>query len=102
MTNETASLILDGEDVPLRLFEDGVKSFRQLLDALSKTISGGADIEWVLDRLDTSSAITRVRAQTPQPAKVAPVVRVLCLLGGPCKYMSRFRMDERFGNRQRR
>jgi hypothetical protein len=81
MTSETASLILDGEDVPLRLFEDGVKSFRQLLDALSKTISGGADIEWVLDRLDTSSAITRVRAQTPQPAKVAPVVRGLMLVG---------------------
>lgn len=81
MPNDTASLILDGEDVPLRLFEEGVTNFRLLLDALSKTISGDAGIEWVVDRLDTSSTITRVRAQTSRPVEVAPVFRGLMAVG---------------------
>ena len=81
MTNETASLILDGEDVPLRSFENSLTNFRQLLESLSKEISGDAGIEWVIDHLDISSTITRVRPETPRPEAVPPVMDGLMVVG---------------------
>lgn len=81
MANATASLILESDYVPLRVFESGVTRFSQLLDELSRTLGANRRIDWVLDRLDTSSAITRVRPQAAQSLDAGPVLKGLIDVG---------------------
>ena len=63
MPDETVTLTLDG-NVSLRDFATATAAFSGLLDALSQSVAPGSDLNWVVERLDSSSAVMTARADT--------------------------------------
>jgi hypothetical protein len=64
MGDDTLTLALGGDEIPLAEFAAAVSSFRTLVEALTAEVATGSGIEWVLTALDYSSAITTVRGRT--------------------------------------
>lgn len=77
MRTETITLVLDG-DVSLAEFARAIAGLRTLLNNLSKEVGGGAEIDWNVDDLERSSAITSFRGaakKANQQPEVEKVVR---------------------------
>src|SRR6266545_4541583 len=77
MAVDTVTLELSG-DVALDDFSLAISRLRNLLTALEKDVAAGADILWLVDALDTGSALTVYKGSTRNgggPAEVEKVVR---------------------------
>lgn len=59
MANDTVTLALDG-DIALSDFAEAVRHFDGLIKALTKT-EGATHVQWVLEQLEVSSAVTTAR-----------------------------------------
>jgi hypothetical protein len=77
MADDSLTLALTGDDIPLADFAVAVSRFRSLVDALTAEVATGSDIEWVLTALDFSSAITTVRGRTTKADADGQVQRVI-------------------------
>lgn len=60
MTKDTLTLGLEG-DIALEPFATAIGRFTALVQALSKDLSGEADVEWIVEDLYASSAVATVR-----------------------------------------
>jgi hypothetical protein len=80
MTKTTLTLVLGGE-VPLDRFAEGMQGFRQLIEALTQEVSGGAKIAWVIDELAGGSAVATIRGEAEQIEDVERVVRAYAVVG---------------------
>lgn len=69
MPTATATLVLDGAPT-VGDYAVGVASLRDMLAALTTQMGQGASIEWVIDTLEASSAITTVRGVSADMAAV--------------------------------
>ena len=72
MANDTLTIVLSGE-VPISRFDQLIHNFTQLITALTEEVGGGAEITWLVDQLDRSSALAAVRG-IPKEAEQAPQV----------------------------
>ena len=73
MPNDTLTLALDGE-VTLANFAGGMRHLQELIEALSRQIAGDIEVEWTVDELQASSAITTIRGTSSQADVVERVV----------------------------
>lgn len=98
MADDSLTLALAGDDIPLGDFAVAVSRFRGLVDALTAEVAGDSDIEWVLTALDYSSAETTVRGRTTMADAGEQVQRVIrayedvgdaALRGAPIPYSSK-------------
>ncbi len=80
MTETTLTLVLGGE-VPLDRFAESMQGFRQLIEALTQEVSGGAKIAWVIDELAGGSAVATIRGEAEQIEDVERVVRAYAVVG---------------------
>lgn len=80
MAGDTVTLALNG-DVPLHLFAESLKRFRELLDALTAEVAEPGAVDWVIDDLQTGSAITTVRGVAQSPDRVDRVIRAYGEIG---------------------
>ena len=62
MAAETITLVLDG-DIGLDDYQTAIKSLRDLVHELHEAVVSGAVIDWYIERLDTGSAVTTLRAE---------------------------------------
>lgn len=60
MIKDTLTLALEGE-IALEAFARAIRRFNGLVQALSKDLSGEADVEWIVEDLYASSAVATVR-----------------------------------------
>jgi hypothetical protein len=83
MLNDSATLQLQGEKIPLRAFADAMLHFRGLIAALSDGIPGGREVEWVVDDLANGSATATIRGEVlpGRESIVDQVVRAYDSLG---------------------
>jgi hypothetical protein len=77
MGDDTLTLALAGDDIPLAEFVAAVSRFRTIVEALTADVATGSGIEWVLTALDYSSAITTVRGQTARADSEGQVQKVI-------------------------
>lgn len=77
--DETLTLVLNGT-VTLQDFATAVARFWRVVDALSRSVPGGDEIVWTVDRLDTGSAIMAVRGRG-QTFAVRRVVQEFAKIG---------------------
>jgi hypothetical protein len=80
MANDTLTLALNG-DVPLAEFSAAMSHFNTLVTSLSSEIAGKEQIEWVVDTLETGSAIATVRGISEQTQLVESVVLAYGVVG---------------------
>lgn len=80
MVGDTLTLALEG-DVSLRDFAAVVLRFRELIDVLSAEIGGDAAIDWVVENLETGSALMTVRGESEETEAVERVVRAYQVVG---------------------
>lgn len=80
MPETTLTITLNG-DVPLDLYIDGMRFFRQLIDALTREVSQQADIVWLVDDLSSGSAVATIRGEADQVEEVERVVRAYATVG---------------------
>jgi hypothetical protein len=76
MSNDVVTLALDGEP-SLDDFAIAIEKWRELVALLTAEIAPDADVQWLIDGLERSSAIATVRAVAPdaQRERVRDVVR---------------------------
>lgn len=76
MMNDTLTLNLFGENIPLKLFATAIRHFNTLVTELTAEVAGVADaIDWDISKLHAGSAIIQVRAQSDDFAAVERAVR---------------------------
>ncbi len=80
MDNNTLTLVLNG-DVPLQEFAKAMSEFNALIQGLTTEIAHGARIEWVIDKLESGSAIATVLGETDRPDSLAAVVSAYSIVG---------------------
>lgn len=80
MANDTITLALNG-DVPLAEFAAAMSHFDALVSNLSAEVAGKDQIEWVVDALETGSAIATVRGISEQAQLVESVVLAYGVVG---------------------
>ncbi len=64
MPDDTVTLALDGE-VALSQFASAVTKLDALVDSLADAVAGGSGLRWIVERLDSSSAVVTVRPEGP-------------------------------------
>ena len=80
MADNTLTMALMG-DVPLREFASAMGDFNALVTNLSAEVGSGAEIEWVIDSLETGSAIATVRAFSESPEAIDNVIAAYVTVG---------------------
>ncbi len=80
MPSDTLTLALDGE-VPLAKFDDAVRGFRRLVDALTREIAKDAAIEWTIAALELGSTTTTVQGESDDPPAVHRVAEAYLNVG---------------------
>lgn len=84
MLNDSATLQLQGDKIPLDSFADAMLHFRGLIVALSSGIPGGQQVEWLVEDLARGSATATIRGEV-RPGRelvVDQVIRAYDSLGG--------------------
>jgi hypothetical protein len=76
MLNDSATLQLQGEKIPLGAFADAMLHFRGLIVALSGTVPGGRDVDWFVADLVYGSAQATIRGEV-RPGREAVVDQVI-------------------------
>jgi hypothetical protein len=74
---DALTIVLRGEDVPLADFTRAINGLQKLVEALATDVASGAELEWVVDDLQTSSAIATIRGLPRRPADAWSVERVV-------------------------
>ena len=74
MSDNTLTLVLDGK-VTSTQFARAMTQFAKLVSAITDDVGATKDVEWVIDDLQMSSAVTTLRAITDKPEKAEQVVR---------------------------
>jgi hypothetical protein len=98
MSNNTLTLALNG-DVSLDEFARTMQHFTALVDALSRDIGPGVEIDWMIDDLQADSAIATVMGVSTQEGMVEKVVRAYANVGEalekgePIPYSSRVEQE---------
>ena len=77
MANDSATLSLLGERVPFAAYVTAMAHFRGLIDTLSAELAARTPIEWVVEDLTRSSAITTIRGEATSPEGRESVERVI-------------------------
>jgi hypothetical protein len=80
MAVDTVTLALSG-DVSLDDFSLAVSRLKNLLTALAKEVAGGVTILWLVDALDTGSALTAYRGSLANGGELAQLERVVRAYG---------------------
>ncbi len=80
MAVDTVTLALSG-DVSLDDFSLAVSRLKNLLAALAKEVAGGVAILWLVDALDTGSALTAYRGSLMNGGELAQLERVVRAYG---------------------
>ena len=80
MADDIVTLALDGE-ISVADFAQAVQAFSGLLKALTDTVAPNSDIEWMIERLDTSSAIMTARAESENVQQVESVTQAYSVIG---------------------
>jgi hypothetical protein len=80
MANTTMTLALNGE-VTLDHFAQAMGYFRGLVRALSDELSPQAKIEWLVDDLESGSALATVRGEAPNLEVVEPIPPAFLAVG---------------------
>ena len=62
MPDDTVTLALEG-DVALSKFATAVAHLDALMDSLTEAVADGSDVEWIIERLDSGSAVVTVRPE---------------------------------------
>ena len=76
MANDTVTIILSGE-VTISRFDQLIHNFSQLITALQREVAGDAEIKWLVDHLDRSSAIAAVRGVPDEADQLPQVERIV-------------------------
>ena len=74
MSDNTLTLALDGK-VTSTQFARAMTEFAKLVNAITDEVGATKDVEWVIDDLQMSSAVTTLRAITDKPEKADQVVK---------------------------
>lgn len=77
MPNDSATLKLLGDRVPLAEFVSAMAHFRGLIDALAADVASGTEIEWLIDGLEVGSATATIRGVVAAEADEPAVERVV-------------------------
>lgn len=80
MPKTTLTITFTG-DVPLDLFSDGMRYFRQLIDALTQEVSQQAGIVWLVEDLSGGSTVATIRGEADKAEEVERVVRAYATVG---------------------
>jgi hypothetical protein len=80
MTDNTLTITLDG-DVTLPNFVEAILHFRNLVDLLSREVASNSQIEWLIDDLQTGSAIATVVGLSEEEEAVQKVVTAYTKVG---------------------
>jgi len=80
MAVDTVTLHLSG-DVSLDDFATAISRLRTLLNALAKDVAGGTNILWLVEALDTGSALTTYRGSLMNGGEIAQIERVVRAYG---------------------
>ena len=77
MANDTVTIVLSGE-VTISRFDHLIHNFSQLIEALQREVAGtDAEIKWLVDHLDRSSAVATVRGVPGEGTLLEQVERVV-------------------------
>ncbi|MCU1487937.1 MAG: hypothetical protein JWN67_4683 [Actinomycetia bacterium] len=80
MPRNSMTFMLDGE-VSLAAFDTAVRSFREAVEALTAEVAPSGQIEWVVDVLETGSAMLGVRGRADDDLIVDAVVDAFETIG---------------------
>src|SRR5437879_523304 len=80
MPSKTATLALEG-DVLIGDLADAFAGFRRLIEALSKEVAPGVEIDWTIDSLEGGSALATVRGEAKVPDVVEEVTAAYLAVG---------------------
>jgi hypothetical protein len=80
MPRTTITIHFDGA-IPLDTFTDAMQRFRTLVNALTKEVSGRAEIEWIIHDLRPGSATATIRGEAPALEPVERVVSAYSVVG---------------------
>ena len=80
MAAETITLVLDG-DIGLDDYQTAIKSLRDLVHELHEAVAPGAVIDWYIERLDTGSAVTTLRAEAEDSAALGSISAAYLSIG---------------------
>jgi hypothetical protein len=79
--NDSATLKLIGDRVPLAEFASAMGHFRALIDALTSEVTQGNEIEWIIEALEVGSAVATVRGEALTEQAAPDVERVVDAYG---------------------
>jgi hypothetical protein len=80
MNNDTLTIELNGE-VSLSDFSESIRNFKSLIDALSKEIGTSTKIDWMIEDLNSGSALTTIRGYSDDIPSVEKVVQAFSIIG---------------------
>jgi hypothetical protein len=80
MPDDVVTLALDGE-LSVEEFAKAAQAFSGLLKSLTQAVAPSADLEWMVERLDTSSAIMSARADSEDVQQVERVTSAYLVVG---------------------
>jgi hypothetical protein len=80
MPTDTITIALNGE-VKLNDFSGAMEHFAGLVLGLTTEVGGGAEIIWVVEQLESGSAVATIRGEADDPTKVERVVRAYADVG---------------------
>ena len=80
MPDDTVTLALDG-DVPLSKFATAVVQLDALVGSLTDAVAGDSGVEWIIDHLDSGSAVVTVRPEGPDTSAAAQVPEAFLEVG---------------------
>lgn len=80
MADQTLTFALNG-DVPLPLFASAMQHFNSLVDNLSAEIAGNEKIEWVIDELESGSAIATVKGVSDNVGALSAIIDAYLVVG---------------------
>lgn len=80
MADDTVTLALDGE-VALAQFASAVTKLDALVNSLTEAVADGSEFRWIVERLDSSSAVVTVRPEGPDAALATSVAKAYLEVG---------------------
>ena len=80
MADDIVTLALDGE-ISVADFAKAVAAFDGLVRALTDAVAPHSDMQWMIERLDTSSAVMTARAESADTDEVESVTQAFSVVG---------------------
>jgi hypothetical protein len=80
MVNDTLIFALEGE-IPLNEFSKALRFFNALVIDLTKEVAGGAVIDWVVEELNSGSAIAKIQGFSDDVSAIENVIEAYGVVG---------------------